>query len=93
MSYTFPITPHAMFEDRFEQFVALGLPRTEVEEMRSAITDMCGAMRQAVGSSNGLGSPGVTWRLSSPIWLPSPTAGRNFPVSRMTQDDGRSPIK
>src|ERR1700677_1794500 len=40
MSYTFPITPHAMFEDRFEQFVALGLPRTEVEEMRSAITDM-----------------------------------------------------
>ena len=42
MSYTFPITPHAMFEDRFEQFVALGLPRTEVEEMRSAITDMWG---------------------------------------------------
>jgi esterase FrsA len=40
MSYTFPITPHAMFEDRFEQFVALGLPRLEVEEMRSAITDM-----------------------------------------------------
>jgi esterase FrsA len=40
MSYTFPITAHAMFEDRFEQFVALGLPRTEVEEMRSAITDM-----------------------------------------------------
>ena len=40
MSYTFPITPHAMFEDRFEQFAALGLPRTEVEEMRSAITDM-----------------------------------------------------
>jgi len=40
MSYTFPITPLAMFEDRFEQFAALGLPRTEVEEMRSAITDM-----------------------------------------------------
>src|SRR6202044_770139 len=40
MSYTFPITPHAMFEDRFEQFVALGLPRAAVEEMRGAITDM-----------------------------------------------------
>ena len=40
MSYTFPITPHAMFEDRFEQFVALGVPRAAVEEMRGAITDM-----------------------------------------------------
>jgi esterase FrsA len=40
MSYTFPITPHAMFEDRFEQFVALGVPRAQVEEMRGAITDM-----------------------------------------------------
>lgn len=40
MSYTFSITPHAMFEDRLEQFVALGVPRAEVEEMRGSITDM-----------------------------------------------------
>ncbi len=40
MSYIFPIAPEAMFEDRFEQFVALGVPRTEVEEMRGAITEM-----------------------------------------------------
>jgi esterase FrsA len=40
MSYTYSIAPQAMFEDRFEQFVALGVPRAEVEEMRSAISDM-----------------------------------------------------
>jgi esterase FrsA len=40
MGYTYPITAHAMFEDRFEQFVALGVPRAEVEEMRGAIDDM-----------------------------------------------------
>jgi len=40
MSYTYSITPHAMFEDRFEQFVALGVPRADVEEMRGAISDM-----------------------------------------------------
>jgi esterase FrsA len=40
MSYTFSLAPHAMFEDRFEQFVALGVPRAEVEEMRGAITEM-----------------------------------------------------
>jgi esterase FrsA len=40
MSYTYSITPHAMFEDRFEQFVALGVPRAEVGEMRGAIVDM-----------------------------------------------------
>ena len=40
MSYTYAITPQAMFEDRFEQFVTLGVPRARVEEMRRAITDM-----------------------------------------------------
>jgi len=40
MSYTYSITPHAMFEDRFEQFVALSVPRADVEEMRGAITNM-----------------------------------------------------
>ena len=40
MSYTYSASPRAMFEDRFEQFVAFGIPRTEVEEMRGAITDM-----------------------------------------------------
>ena len=40
MSYIYPITPRAMFEDRFEQFVALGVPRAEVEEMRDAMTEM-----------------------------------------------------
>jgi esterase FrsA len=29
-----------MFEDRFEQFVILGIPKTEVEEMRATINDM-----------------------------------------------------
>jgi esterase FrsA len=40
MGYTYSASPRALFEDRFEQFVALGIPRTEVEEMRGAITDM-----------------------------------------------------
>src|SRR5579862_4164370 len=40
MSYTYPASPRALFEDRFEQFVAFGIPREQVEEMRGAITDM-----------------------------------------------------
>ena len=40
MSYTYPANPRALFEDRFEQFVAFGIPRAEVEEMRGAISDM-----------------------------------------------------
>jgi esterase FrsA len=40
MSYTYPASPRTLFEDRFEQFVAFGIPRAEAEEMRDAITDM-----------------------------------------------------
>jgi esterase FrsA len=40
MSYIYPIDPAAMFEDRFEQFVTLGIPRADVQAMRGAITDM-----------------------------------------------------
>ena len=43
MSYTYPMTPQAMFEDRFEQFVTLGIPRTQVEAVRNSINDMWGA--------------------------------------------------
>jgi esterase FrsA len=40
MSYTYAITPAAMFEDRFSQFVTLGIPKADVEAMRDAIVDM-----------------------------------------------------
>lgn len=40
MSYTYDISAKAMFEDRFEEFVSLGIPRAEVTEMQHAITDM-----------------------------------------------------
>lgn len=40
MSYTYAIDTKAMFEDRFEEFVSLGIPKVEVAEMRDAITDM-----------------------------------------------------
>src|ERR1700728_5435566 len=40
MSYTYPIEPEAMFEDRAAQFVAFGVPAADVERMRSAIQDM-----------------------------------------------------
>lgn len=40
MAYTYPIDPKAMFEDRFEQFVTLGVPRNEVAQMQAAIADM-----------------------------------------------------
>ena len=40
MSYTYPIEPEAMFEDRAAQFVAFGVPAADVERMRSAICDM-----------------------------------------------------
>jgi esterase FrsA len=40
MSYTYPISSAAMFEDRFDQFVTLGLPRSDVQNMRDSINDM-----------------------------------------------------
>jgi len=40
MGYTYAIDTKAMFKDRFEQFVTLGIPRAEVEEMADVITDM-----------------------------------------------------
>jgi esterase FrsA len=40
MSYTYAISPVAMFEDRFEQFVTLGIPRADVSTMRDNINDM-----------------------------------------------------
>jgi hypothetical protein len=40
MSYTYPISSVAMFEDRFDQFVTLGLPRSDVQNMRCGINDM-----------------------------------------------------
>jgi esterase FrsA len=40
MSFTYAITTEAMFEDRFDQFVTLGIPRADVAAMRDAINDM-----------------------------------------------------
>jgi esterase FrsA len=40
MGYEYKIDAKAMFEDRFAEFVGLGIPKTEVAEMRSLITDM-----------------------------------------------------
>jgi esterase FrsA len=40
MSYTYPISSDAMFEDRFDQFVTLGLPGSDVQNMRDSINDM-----------------------------------------------------
>jgi esterase FrsA len=40
MSYTYAIDTKSMFEDRFEEFVSLGISRAEVAEMRDVITDM-----------------------------------------------------
>ena len=40
MGYTYAIDTKAMFKDRFEQFVTLGIPRAEVQEMADVITEM-----------------------------------------------------
>ncbi len=40
MGYTYDIDAKAMFEDRFEEFVTLGIPRAEVTEMRDALTEI-----------------------------------------------------
>ncbi|HEX3743318.1 MAG TPA: alpha/beta fold hydrolase [Bryobacteraceae bacterium] len=40
MGYEYVIDAKAMFEDRFTEFVTLGIPKTEVMEMQSIITDM-----------------------------------------------------
>lgn len=39
MSYTYAIDPKAMFEDRFDQFVAFGIPTADVVALQAAITD------------------------------------------------------
>jgi hypothetical protein len=39
MSYTYPIDPKTMFEDRFDQFVAFGIPRADVVALKAAIAD------------------------------------------------------
>jgi esterase FrsA len=40
MGYEYDIEPAAMFQDRAEEFVGLGIPATEVTEMKLAITNM-----------------------------------------------------
>ena len=40
MSYTYPITSEAMFEDRATQFTGFGIPESDVARMRSTIVDM-----------------------------------------------------
>src|SRR5215813_7141994 len=40
MGYEYSIDAKAMFEDRFAEFVGLGIPKTEVMEMQSVIADM-----------------------------------------------------
>lgn len=40
MVYIYPIDPQAMFVDRTHQFVSLGLPESEVTQVRGVVTDM-----------------------------------------------------
>ena len=40
MGYEYAIDAKAMFEDRFAEFVGLGIPQAEVMEMQNVITDM-----------------------------------------------------
>jgi esterase FrsA len=40
MGYTYDIDVKAMFQDRFDEFVTLGIPKAQVVEMQSAIIDM-----------------------------------------------------
>jgi esterase FrsA len=40
MSYTYDLSPAAMFEDRFDQFVTFGIPKADVETLRATISDM-----------------------------------------------------
>jgi esterase FrsA len=40
MSYTYNLSPTAMFEDRYGQFVSFGIPKADVDTLRATITDM-----------------------------------------------------
>ena len=40
MSYTYDLSPAAMFEDRYSQFVSFGIPKADVDTLRATITDM-----------------------------------------------------
>ena len=38
--YTYDIDPQAMFTDRMQQFEKFGIPRTDIEQVRTAVDDM-----------------------------------------------------
>ena len=89
MGYTYAIMPDKMFEDRFEEFVTLGTPRSDVEEMRKRITDMWADARGA-GLTNGQHSRRAMQNPAACTSHPSRMAARNFHALRMTQGFERS---
>jgi hypothetical protein len=92
MGYTYPTDPKAMFEDRFEQFITMGIPRTDVEE-GAALLPICGPTHPAVGSTNGLGSHDVMRNLTNSTRLRSVMAAQNFLVLRMRREAKRWQIR
>lgn len=40
MAYTYEVEPEAMFQDRYEEFVSFGIPKADVDALRTTITDM-----------------------------------------------------
>jgi esterase FrsA len=40
MSYTYNLSPETCFEDRYSQFIAFGIPKADVDTLRSTIKDM-----------------------------------------------------
>ena len=40
MSYQFPVDPHDLFTERTAQFVNLGLPKADLDQVRERVIDM-----------------------------------------------------
>jgi len=40
MSYTYDLSPATSFEDRYSQFIAFGIPKADVDTLRTTIKDM-----------------------------------------------------
>jgi hypothetical protein len=91
MSYTYDLRPEASFEDRYSQFIGFGIPKADVDTMRTTIKDM-GQMRQEGGLTNGPGSRENILKQETRFSRLSPTALPYFRASPTMRGARRSKI-
>ena len=87
MSYTYDLSPAAIFEDRYSQFVSFGIPKADVDTLRATIKDMW---------ADAPGGWSYEWSAFARKYLKqetrssrrSPTVSLSFPVSPRCETHG-----